>query len=160
MILLSEALAAIGDQYALFGYSGQGRGNVDIVVLKDFAESSVGRAALRIGAMKPLQQNRDGAAIRHAVNRLLQQAARTRLLVLISDGKPLDDGYSDEYSLEDTKMALREARLKGIHPFCITVDQSANEYLHRMYGDIGFLVIDDVSQLPIRLPRIYRRLTA
>jgi nitric oxide reductase activation protein len=160
LLLLSEALSAIGDQYALYGYSGQGRHQVDVVVLKAFEEASMGRAALRIGAIQPRQQNRDGAVIRHVAHRLLQQPARTRLLILISDGKPLDDGYGDEYSLEDTKMALREVRVKGIHPFCITVDQSASDYLKRMYGEIGFLVIDDIRTLPGRLPRIYQRLTA
>ena len=159
LILLSEALTAIGDQYALFGYSGQGRSQVDVVVLKDFEDSAKGRAALRIGGTRPMQQNRDGAAIRHAVYRLLQQSVRTRLLVLISDGKPLDDGYGDEYSLEDTKMALREARLAGIHPFCITIDQGPSDYLRRMYGDVGFVVVDNVATLPVRLPRIYQRLT-
>ena len=160
LILLSEALAAVGDQYALYGYSGQGRGHIDIVKLKDFQESSLNRAALRIGAVTPLQQNRDGAAIRHVVHRLLQQKARTRLLVLLSDGKPLDDGYGDEYSLEDTKMALREARQQEVHPFCITVDHEASDYLKRMYGEVGFVVIDDVNALPTRLPGIYQRLTS
>ena len=159
LILLSEALAAIGDQFAMYAYSGQGRGHVDMVKLKDFHESSLGRTALRISAITPLQQNRDGAAIRHTAHRLLQQSARVRLLVLMSDGKPLDDGYGDEYSLEDTKMALREAKVHGIHPFCITVDQTASDYLKRMYGEVGFVVIDDVGTLPTRLPRIYRRLT-
>ena len=159
LILLSEALSAIGDAYALYGYSGQGRGRVEMTVLKDFEEASLSRTALRIGAIEPRKQNRDGAAIRHAVYRLLQQPARTRLLVIISDGKPLDDGYGDEYSLEDTKIALRETRMKGIHPFCITVDQGAGDYLSRMYGEVGFLVVDNVAELPMRLPQIYQRLT-
>ncbi|GJL52896.1 MAG: hypothetical protein NPIRA02_00280 [Nitrospirales bacterium] len=159
LILLSEALGAIGDDYALYGYSGQRRGHVEMTVLKDFDDGSLSRAALRIGAIAPMKQNRDGAAIRHAVRRLLQQPARTRLLVILSDGKPLDDGYGDEYSLEDTKMALRETRMKGIHPFCITVDHEAGDYLARMYGDVGFVVVDDVGELPTRLPGIYQRLT-
>ena len=159
LILLAEALSAIGDQFALYAYSGQGRGHIDIVQLKDFHDSSLGRAALRISAITPLQQNRDGAAIRHMTQSLCQQSARTRILVLVSDGKPMDDGYGDEYSLEDTKMALREARMKGIHPFCITVDQTASDYLKRMYGEVGFVVIDDVGSLPTRLPQIYQRLT-
>jgi len=160
LLLLSEALSAIGDQYAIYGFSGQSRESVDIHVLKDFDERSGGRTGLKISGVKPRKQNRDGAAIRHATHRLMQQAAKVRLLVLISDGKPLDDDYADEYSLEDTKMALREARLKGIHPFCITIDQAPTDYVKRMYGDIGFLVIDEVETLPTRLPRIYQRLTA
>jgi nitric oxide reductase activation protein len=56
-------------------------------------------------------------------------------------------------------MALREARQQGIHPFCITVDPHGQEYLSRMYGEHGYIVIDRVEALPIQLPRIYRRLT-
>jgi nitric oxide reductase activation protein len=160
LVLLSAALDAVGDQYAIFGYSGQGRRQVDFVVVKDFDEPAGGRAALRVDALAPLQQNRDGAAIRHAARRLAARAARVKLLVLISDGRPLDDRYADEYSLEDTKMALREARMAGIEPFCITVDREADDYLRRMYGDVRFLVVDRIADLPARLPRMYQRLTA
>lgn len=160
LILLGEALSAIGDQFAVYGYSGQGRHQVDFAILKDFDEPATRRLGQRIGSIAPLHQNRDGAAIRHATKKLLARSARNRLLVLISDGKPLDDGYADEYSLEDTKMALREARMKGIDPFCITVDRHADEYLRRMYGDVRFLVIDHIGALPELLPRVYHRLTA
>jgi len=159
LVLLAEALEAIGDQYALYGFSGQGRDHVDFLVLKDFEDVLRYQVAQRIEAMTPLQQNRDGAAIRHAVQKLLQCPARHRLLILLSDGKPLDGGYAEEYALEDTKMALREARQCGISPFCLTVDQEATGYLKRMYGDVQYLVLDDVADLPERLPRVYQRLT-
>ncbi|MBA3967311.1 MAG: VWA domain-containing protein, partial [Nitrospirales bacterium] len=160
LLLLSEALSAIGDQYAMYGFSGQTRQSVDIHVLKDFDQRPGGRVGLKISGVTPKQQNRDGAAIRHATQRLKQQAAKVRLLILISDGKPLDDDYADEYSLEDTKMALREARLQGIHPFCITIDQAPTDYVKRMYGEIGYVVVDEVESLPMKLPKIYQRLTA
>ena len=137
----------------------RGETHVDFVVLKDFDEAQAFRTGQRIEAMVPLQQNRDGAAIRHTVNKLLHCPARHRLCILISDGKPLDNGYVDEYALEDTKMALREARLSGVVPFCLTVDHEAGDYLKRMYGDVGFLIIDDVMALPERLPSVYQRLT-
>ena len=159
LVLLCEALEAVGDQYALYGYSGQGRGQVDFLVIKDFDDQLGGKAAHRLGGLAPMQQNRDGAAIRHATAKLLAREARTRLLVLISDGRPLDDGYKDEYSLEDTKVALREARQRGVHPFCITIDREADGYVRRMYGDVQFAVIDHLEALPVRLPRIYQRLT-
>ncbi len=159
LVLLCEALEAVGDQYALYGYSGQGRGHVDFLVIKDFDDRLGGKAAQRLGGLAPLRQNRDGAAIRHATAKLLAREARTRLLVLISDGRPLDDGYKDEYSLEDTKVALREARQRGLHPFCITIDREADGYVRRMYGDVQFAVIDHLEALPMRLPRIYQRLT-
>lgn len=159
LVLLCEALEAIGDQYAVYGYSGQGRRLIDFVVVKDFDES-IRCAYDRIGGIAPLEQNRDGAAIRHAARKLLSRSARVRLLVLINDGKPLDDAYADEYALEDTKMALREARMQGIDPFCITIDRQADDYLRRMYGDVHYVVVDHAGVLPERLPRIYRRLTA
>lgn len=159
LVLLIEALEAIGDQYALYGFSGQGRDHVDFLVLKDFEDTLRYQVAQRIEAMTPLQQNRDGAAIRHAAQKLLQCPARHRLLILLSDGKPLDDGYAEEYALEDTKMALREARQRGISPFCLTIDREATGYLKRMYGDVQYLVLDDVADLPERLPRVYQRLT-
>src|SRR6185295_11779018 len=159
LVLLCEALEAVGDRYALYGYSGQGRGQVDFLVIKDFDDRLGGKAAQRLSGLAPMQQNRDGAAIRHATAKLLAQETRTRLLVLISDGRPLDDGYKDEYSLEDTKAALREARQRGVHPFCITIDREADGYVRRMYGDVQFAVIDHIEDLPKRLPRIYQRLT-
>jgi cobalamin biosynthesis protein CobT len=160
LVLLCEALAAIGDQFAIYGYSGQGRNNVDFVVVKGFDELVTGRAGAKLGGIVPLQQNRDGAAIRHATSKLLARQAKTRILVIISDGRPLDDGYKDEYSLEDTSMALREARASGIEPVCITIDKQADPYLRRMYGDVRYVVIDRVEGLPEKLPRIYHRLTA
>ena len=159
LVLLSEALDAIGDQYAVYGYSGQGRRAVDFWILKDFDEP-FRRAARRLGSVDPLQQNRDGAAIRHAARKLLRRETRKRLLIVISDGRPLDDGYAGEYALGDTKMALQEATRRGIDSFCITVDRQADEYARHMYGDIRFVIIDRIECLPERLPRVYHRLTA
>ncbi len=159
LVLLCEALEAVGDQYGVYAYSGQGRAQVEFSVVKEFDEP-LGRAtAHRLGGLVPRQQNRDGAAIRHATAKLRACEARTKLLVLVSDGRPLDGDYKDDYSLEDTKAALREARQAGIEPFCVTIDREADAYLRRMYGDVRFAVIDRVESLPARLPRIYQRLT-
>ena len=159
LVLLAEALDAIGDQYALYSFSGQGRHHVDFFVLKDFQDSRSLEVGCRIDAMAPLQQNRDGAAIRHTTQKLLRCPARHRLLILLSDGKPLDAEYADEYALEDTRMALRVARQQGISPFCLTIDQEATGYLKRMYGEVQYRVLDDVTDLPERLPRVYQRLS-
>jgi nitric oxide reductase activation protein len=159
LVLLCEALEAVGDTYALYAYSGQGRGSVDVLAIKSFDERLGPATAQRLGGLSPRQQNRDGAAIRHAVTMLKKREAKTRLLMLLSDGRPLDGDYKDEYALEDTRAALREARGQGIHPFCVTIDREADNYIRRMYGDVQYTVIDRVESLPIRLPRIYRQLT-
>lgn len=158
LVLLCEALESVGDQYALYAYSGQGRTSVDFLTIKDFDEGLGTGTAGRLGGLAPRQQNRDGAAIRHASMKLLAREAKTRLLVLLSDGRPLDGDYKDEYSLEDTKAALRECRRQGIDPFCVTIDREADSYLRRMYGDVRYTVIDRIETLPLRLPRIYKQL--
>ena len=50
LVLLCEALEAIGDQYAIYGYSSRGRRHVDFVVLKDF-DDPINRSSSRIGGM-------------------------------------------------------------------------------------------------------------
>lgn len=85
--------------------------------------------------------------------------ARKRILITISDGKPDDyDNYRGEYGIEDTRQALIEARRSGIHPYCITIDKEARDYLCHMYGPAGFSVIDEVRKLPLKVSDIYRRL--
>ena len=162
LVLLAEALEALGDRYGIFGFSGRGRQMVTFDVFKDFEERWDETVRGRIGAMTYRMENRDGAAIRHATMRLAKVDAKVRLLVLLSDGKPLDCGcdlYQAAYAQADTRMALREAREHGVDPFCITVDPSGAEYVGAMYGDVRYAVIESVEQLPARLPAIYRRLT-
>lgn len=162
LVLIAEAVDALGDACAIWGFSGYGRDHVAFYVAKSFKDPYDGMVRERIGAMDWKMENRDGAAIRHATRRLLQQPARTRLLVLLSDGRPLDcgcDHYYDRYAQQDTRMALSEARKAGVHPFCITVDPRGSKYLEELYGEVGYIVIEDVESLPAKLPRIYRRLT-
>lgn len=159
LILMAEALQAVGDPFAIYGFSGGSRKNVEFFIVKDFSSPFNKDVQRRIGAMRALNQNRDGTAIRHAVTKLSLQEARTRLLILLSDGRPLDTDYSGQYSLQDTKAALRDARRKGIHPYCITVDQEASQYVSEMYGDVRHTIIDQTATLPEKLPRIYRKLT-
>jgi len=82
------------------------------------------------------------------------------MLITTSDGKPDDyDNYRGQYGIEDTRRALIEARRTGIHPYCITIDHEAKDYLPYMYSGAAYTVIDDVAHLPLRVSDIYRRLT-
>jgi hypothetical protein len=163
LVVAAEAIVALGDPLAIYGYSGFGRHSVAFYVAKAFDDPWDGRVAERIGRLNWKMENRDGAAIRHAVAKLERGPAKVKLLILLSDGKPLDcgcDQYSDEYAQADTKMALAEAKAAGVHPFCITVDPYGRGYLREMYGEGGYIIIDSVAALPMQLPTIYRRLTS
>ncbi len=161
LIVVAEALAAIGDPFAIYGFSGYGREHVAFYVAKEFRDGWDDRARERVGRISFKMENRDGAAIRHATRKLMAEPARSRILFLLSDGKPLDcgcDHYYDRYAQEDTRVALREARKVGVHPFCVTVDPTGPAYLKKMYGDIGYCVIDRVDLLPARIVNVYKRL--
>ena len=163
-VLLIQALETIGDIYGIYGFSGYGRENVEFYVIKDIEESFGDVVKRRIDKITPLHATRMGPAIRHATSKLERQDSRTKLLFLISDGRPQDRGYSregveKEYAVHDTKMALTEARRKGITPFCLTVDKAGHDYLKTMCQDMGYEVLADISALPSRLPTLYRNLT-
>ena len=160
LVLMSEALEAVGDTYSINGFTSEGRRNVKFYVVKDFAEKYSDEVKQRIGGITFQNNTRLGAAIRHATAKLAKQEARTRLLIVLSDGRPYDHDYGDaRYAREDTREALRQAKNQGITPFCITIDRESEAELRDLYGEIGYTIIDDVLSLPERLPGIYRRLT-
>lgn len=160
LVLMSEALEAVGDSYAIYGFTSEGRHNVKFYVVKDFDERLTEEIERRIGGITYQHNTRLGAAIRHATARLAAREARTRLLVVLSDGRPYDHDYGDaRYARDDVREALRQARLTGIIPFCITIDRDSEAELRDLYGEVGYTIIDDVLSLPERLPAIYRRLT-
>ena len=163
--LLINALESIGDTYGIYGFSGYGRENVEFYVIKDIGEVFGEKIKRRIDKITPLHATRMGAAIRHAITKLENQDAHTKIMFLISDGRPQDRGYSregveKEYAVHDTHMALVEAKHKNITPFCLTVDKAGHDYLKGMCGDMGYEVLGEIWALPERLPMLYRELTA
>ncbi|SHJ26783.1 nitric oxide reductase activation protein NorD [Desulfofundulus thermosubterraneus] len=175
VIIMAEALEVIGDRYALYGFNGEGRQKVNFYIVKEFNEPYGQQVQQKFGGMVSDGLTRLGAAIRHATNKLQSVEAAVKLLLILSDGRPYDVDYcaakgnsdlrswlSADYTLyarEDCRMALREARMKCITPFCITVDRKGKEYLEEIFGPGGYVVIDDVTMLPEKLPLIYKKLT-
>jgi hypothetical protein len=164
LIVMAEALESIGDEYAIYGFSGYGRDNVELFVVKEVEERYSQAVKRRIDGLKPYRSTRMGPPIRHAIQKLNRRPARLKTLLLLSDGYPQDFDYGKdrrgkEYGIQDTKVALQEARRKGIHTFCLTVDREGKSYLPEMCGAGKFIVIEHVGQLPRLLPNIYRGLT-
>ena len=161
LVLLCESLELLGDRYAIYGFSGMTRKRCEVYRVKGFDEPYDREVQARISGIRPKDYTRMGVTIRHLSKLLNAVEARTKLLITLSDGKPDDyDGYRGAYGIEDTRQALIEARRDGIHPFCITIDTEARDYLPHMYGAANYVVIDEVRKLPMKVSDIYRRLTS
>jgi len=161
LVLMSEALEAVGDIYSINGFTSEGRRNVKFYVVKDFDEKYSDTIERRIGGITFQNNTRLGAAIRHASSKLLRQESRTKLLIILTDGRPYDHDYGDaRYAREDVREALTEVKIQGAVPFCITIDRDSEQELRELYGEVGYTIIDDVLSLPEKLPNIYRRLTS
>ncbi len=160
LVLLCEALEILGDRYAIYGFSGMTRKRCELYRIKRFDEPYGEDVRRRIAGIRPQDYTRMGVTIRHLTQLLNDVEARTKLLITLSDGKPDDyDGYRGEYGIEDTRMSLIEAKRAGIHPFCITIDEAARDYLPHMYGAVNWVLVDEVRKLPLKVSDIYRRLT-
>ncbi len=160
LFLFAESLGATGDQFAMYGFSSRHRSHVRFHTIKTFEQSYDATVRGRIQAIKPGFYTRMGAAIRHASTLLSQQKVSQPLLLLLTDGKPNDlDQYEGRYGVEDTRMALHEARKLGLQPFCVTIDEKASDYLPHIFGTNSYVVIRNPSELPRELPLLYARLT-
>jgi nitric oxide reductase NorD protein len=160
VLLFAESMEEVGDPYSIAGFCSKYRDNVSYYAIKGFDEPLSQDIRSQIGGMSGRLATRMGAAIRHATASFQRIESRRRLLLILSDGRPedYDDGGDRRYLHEDTRMAVKEAVARGVHPFCITVDTMANQYLPQIFGRGHYLVLDHINSLPNKLPEIYFRL--
>ena len=159
LLVVCEALAALGDRFAILAFAGEGAEHVSIVSVKRFEEHATEVVRQRIAALESDGYTRIGAAIRHATAGLTRHFTARRLLLILSDGKPNDvDAYDGRYGIEDARQAVAEARRQGIDTFCLTVDREAPRYAPRIFGRAGFAVLRRPDQLPEVLIEVLRRL--
>ncbi|MDE2121429.1 MAG: VWA domain-containing protein, partial [Betaproteobacteria bacterium] len=159
LLLFADTLGGAGDRFAIHGFHSHGRHDVRLHAIKTFDQAYGASTRARISATTPAGYTRMGAALRAATRMLEAESASQRLLLLLSDGKPNDaDAYEGRYGIEDTRHAFLEARRRGLHPFCVTIDQQAHAYLPHVFGRHHFAVVRNAAELPQRLALLYARL--
>jgi nitric oxide reductase NorD protein len=160
LLALTHGLSACGDEHAILTFTSHRRHRIDVRTVKDFEERLDARVIRRIQALKPGSYTRMGAALRHATARLVDRPHTHRLLLVLTDGKPNDtDHYEGRYAIEDTRVAVQEARRAGLRLFGVTVDQKGRDYLPYIFGPSAYAIFPHVARLPAALPAIYRQLT-
>jgi hypothetical protein len=164
LALMVQALEELGDEYGIYGFSGESRDKVEFYVAKELGDRLGVQIWNAIAAMRPHRYTRMGTAIRHTIRKLERQDARRKVMLLISDGYPQDIDYGPnrddrQYGIHDTAQALREAELAHIQTFCVTIDRAGHDYLREMCPEGRYLIIDEVESLPVELGKVYRLLT-
>ena len=163
-----EALAALaagidsaGDRLGLWGFSSLRR---DRVFLHPRRSASTSRCRPRSPAASAASgpATTPASAPPSATSRRCwpREAAARRLLLVLTDGKPNDlDHYEGVHGIEDSRMAVREARALGQSVHGVVVDADGQDWFARIFGRGGFTLLPNPARLPRALPEIYQTLT-
>ena len=157
---LAGGIDAAGDRLGIWGFSSLRRDRVFLHRAKSFDEPHGPQVTARICGLTPGHYTRLGAAIRHITMRLGEEGSARKLLLVLTDGKPNDlDHYEGIHGIEDSHMAVREARRAGQTVHGIVVDEDGQDWFARIFGRGGFTLLPEPGRLVRALPDIYRNLT-
>jgi nitric oxide reductase activation protein len=135
---------------------------VSLLRVKDFDDQLTGAAYGRLAGLAPAGYTRLGAAIRHGAHILDRRGGTDRrLLVVLSDGFPYDDGYEGRYAEADARRSLAEARRNGIGCLCLSLGATNDaETLSRVFGTAAHAAAPQFDDLIPDIGRLFRRALA
>ncbi|MDH5263864.1 MAG: VWA domain-containing protein [Betaproteobacteria bacterium] len=154
--LLADAMAKLGDPFAIHGFSSNGRHEIGYLRFKEFGEAHGPASKARLAAMRGELSTRMGAAMRHAGSLLARRPEKKRLLIVLTDGAPSDVDVRDpQYLRADARKAVEDLARAGVASYCVSLDPGADDYVSRIFGANRYAVVDRVERLPERLPTLY-----
>lgn len=158
-LVLGEVLSQWGDRVGMAGFYSNTRRDCRFVMLKPFDADWRSRRGALTG-LEPTGYTRIGPAVRHGTALLQGERAARKLLLLLSDGKPVDyDRYEGRYGISDVRQAIREANHGRIHTFALAIDVRAKLYLPQMFGNGSFRILPHPAHLVRGLSEVYGRLS-
>lgn len=109
----------------------------------------------RLMDMSARDCNRDGAALRFVAEKLSKQISEVKILMIICDGQPNDDGYSGTEAEADLRGIKLEYARKGVKIYAAAIGDDRPR-IERIYGD-GYLDITNLNELPMMLTNLIVR---
>jgi len=160
-LTLGAGLDALGDRFAIFGFSGSGREHCEFFVYKNLDEPFDTDARARLAAARPTASTRIGVALRHCRQKLTEAAARKKVIILITDGRPQDAGYDpvSRYAQYDVRMACQECARADIHVVGISTLENSRADMEIMFPHRRFVILEDMTRLADVLPALYLKMT-
>lgn len=154
---MAATLEELGDRVALYGFRSQTRHAVHLMAIKTFNQRFGAVARAGLNQLQPSGYTRLGAGIRGAGEILKNEAGTpNRLLVVLSDGFPYDDGYEGRYAEADAHKALEELRLDGIACLCLSIGSAVTtEALLRVFGSAGCASAPTLADLSPQMDELF-----
>ena len=154
---LAVTLEALGDRVAVYAFRSQGRHAVHLPAIKTFDQSFGAVARARLNQLEPASYTRLGAGIRGAGEVLKNEAGTpNRLLLVLSDGFPYDDGYEGRYAEADAHKALEELRSDGVACLCLSIGASTEtDVLERVFGSASFASAAALADLSPQMDELF-----
>ena len=159
-LAVGHGIAALGDAFAICGFSGAGRENCAYIIYKAFDDTWDRDAQRRVWSARPMSSTRIGPALRHSGHLLSRRGERQRLIMLVTDGKPMDAGYDPQtrYAQHDVRMACIENERQAVNTIGISTDANTVADMEVMFPHRRFIILPDMSRLPALLPQLYAKL--
>ncbi|MBH0778019.1 nitric oxide reductase activation protein NorD [Nocardia bovistercoris] len=154
---LAHTLEELGDRVAVYAFRSHGRHTVHLPAVKTFGQRFGATQRARLDQLRPSGYTRLGAGLR-AAGEILRSRAETnnRLLVLLSDGLPYEDGYEGIYAEADVGTALEELRAEGVGCLCLSLGGGADlEALQRVFGSASYATARTLAELSPRMDEIF-----
>jgi nitric oxide reductase NorD protein len=158
--LLADAMTQLDDPFALMAFASNGREQVRLTCIKDFAEPFATEQLVRLAGLTPGLSTRLGAALRHAGAELSGVRSFRKLVLVLTDGEPSDIDVPDPRDLvEDSRRVVLGLRARGIDTFAVLLGTQGAENATRMFGRSGYAALRRLEDLPARLSDLYFRLS-
>ena len=154
---LAVTLEELGDRVAVYGFRSHGRSAVHLPAIKRFGQRFGAGGRARLAQLQPAGYTRLGAGIRGAGEILKTEAGTpNRLLVVLSDGFPYDDGYEGRYAEADAHKALEGLRTDGVACLCLSIGASTpSDALHRVFGSASHANAPKLADLSPRMDELF-----
>lgn len=156
--MLAEALAALGDAFALFAFASNGRDDVRLCEVKGFAAPYDAAALARLAGLTPGLSTRLGAGLRHAGAEIASVRAFRKLILVLTDGEPSDIDTPAQDLVQDARRVVLQLRAQGIDTFGVTLDPAGVGCGPAIFGKANAMPVRRIEDLPLRLSELYFRL--
>lgn len=152
-VLLNEAIGHIPNvELFIYGHSADishgGDTNIFVYREKDYAPMYA------LGAVKAVQENRDGVAIYEVANRVRKQTDNNVLFFILSDGAPCAQGYIGSLAREHVRESVSRVEKMGFNvvQICINARDYAPSSMFKNY-----IIVNDLQHLASKIGNVIKK---